>query len=100
MVIFGWGRRERVRPLDETRHLILNYGYFHLFWLFTVTFKYRYMLATWTESGWVTREVPEYEAAAMHDGSAPKPAWWWRWSLLFLFGASMISGIINSVTAN
>lgn len=99
MIIFGWGSRRRQHPLDQANQIILTYRIVHLLWLFTIAFKFRYSLATSTESGWAVRDISEEEAAAMCGGTAPKPAFWWRWSLLAFPAVGVLSAVIGLIAA-
>lgn len=81
MVFFGWGRKSKTHQVGPEQALVLSFGYFHLFWLFRVTFGLRYALATLTEQGWATRELSAQDAAALNAPSTLGVHWWWRWGL-------------------
>ncbi len=51
MIFFGWGRNSKTHELSPHHVLVLTYAYFHVFWLFRVSFGLRYALATATEQG-------------------------------------------------
>ena len=94
MIFFGWGRKSRNEQISPTQALVLSFGYFHLFWLFRVSFGLRYALATLTEQGWATRPLSDEEAAALDAPSRLTLHWWWRWGLLVLVG-----GVVTLVVA-
>lgn len=82
MIFFGWGGRSMTRELDPGHVLVLAYGYFHLFWLFRISWPTGYALATATEAGWATRPLSADEAASLDASSQLSLHWWWRWGLL------------------
>lgn len=82
MIFFGWGRRSKSQQIDGGRALVLSWSYFHLFWLFRVSFGLRYGLATATPEGWAHRDLTAEEAAALDAPGALTLHWWWRWGLL------------------
>ncbi|MFI2752967.1 hypothetical protein ACGIF2_05995 [Cellulomonas sp. P22] len=58
MIFFGWGRRSKTQQTSPNQALVLGFSYFHIFWLFRVSFGLNYSLATLTEAGWATRPCP------------------------------------------
>lgn len=80
-MFFGWGRKNLTKQLSQNKAIILNYGYFHIFFVFTVTFGYKYIEATLSDKGWHHQPISEEEASALLNGQELKPHWWWRYSL-------------------
>jgi len=91
MVFFGWGRRSKTRQVSAEQALVLSYGYFHLFWLFRISFGLRYALATLTEQGWATREMSPQEVQAIDAPAQLSLHWWWRWGLVLPLALIAIS---------
>jgi hypothetical protein len=104
VIFFGWGRKNVSRQVSPSQALVLNYGYFHFFWLFQVAFGYRYALATATDQGWATRPLSAEEVAASGADREVTVAWWWRWGLFVGLGALaltiVVSVVISSLTAS
>lgn len=98
LIIFGWGQRSRTQQLSTEQALMLTYGYFHIFWLFQVAFRFRYSLATFTESGWATRELSDTEATTGGAQQMLSLGWWWRWGLLVGLGAAALIWAFATVT--
>ena len=81
MLFWGWGGKSINRQVSPGQAVVLSYRYFHLMFVFTAAFRYRYLLATATEQGWATRPVTEPEALAMLDGQELRPSMWQRYSI-------------------
>lgn len=94
MVFFGWGRDDKVLPLDPEHALVLSYRYFHLLWLFRISFETTYGMATRTPQGWATRPISEMEATAIGARGALVLHWWWRWGLLLTIGAVVLAVVV------
>lgn len=89
MLIWGWGRKSRNRQVSATEALIASFRYFSLFFVFTVTWGTRYVLARVAEDGAVSyRDLTGEQAmAAANGGELPAPTAWQRFSLLGLLVA-------------
>lgn len=94
MIIFGFGRRNREHVVSDAQRVLVNYRYFHIFWLFSLAFGSRYALATLTEAGWATKSISEAEAAELAGGRAPQPAFWAQWSLALALGVVAVIVLI------
>jgi len=99
-MFFGSGRKNKTQNLPDGRAIMLNYGYFHLMFIFTVTFKYKYILCTKSSDGWAYKDVTKEEATQLLSGQELKPHWWWRYSLLIGPGLSIVIAIISSIVGN
>ncbi|WP_392544655.1 hypothetical protein [Oryzobacter telluris] len=86
MLIWGWGRKSRSRQLDAAQALFVNFGYFSLFFVFSVTWDAKYVLArVQPDGGWSYRDVTDAEATQLAGGGElPAPSPWQRFSLLGL----------------
>ncbi len=100
MIFFGWGRKSMTRQVGPQQALILSYGYFHLFWLFRISYGFRYAVATATEAGWATRPMSAEEAAATGADNEIVLGWWWRWGLLAGLGALVAVVIVSVVLSS
>jgi hypothetical protein len=85
MFLFGWGRKNLTKQIAQNKAIILNYGYFHIFFVFTFTFGYKYIEATLSDKGWHHKPMSKEEADAVLKGQELKPHWWWRYSLVGVF---------------
>ncbi len=97
MIFFGWGRKNVTRQVSPEQALILSYGYFHLFWLFRISYGFRYAVATATEAGWATRPMSIEEARATGADQAVTISWWWRWGLLVGLGVLVVAITLGSL---
>lgn len=97
MIFFGWGRKSLSRQVSPQQALILSYGYFHLFWLFRISYGFRYAVATATEAGWATRPMSAEEAAATGADREIVLSWWWRWGLLVALGVVVVVTVSSIV---
>jgi hypothetical protein len=100
MFIFGWGKRNISKAISEKKAVVLSYSYFSLFFVFTVTFRYRYNLATLAEEGWHHKAISDEEAAELMGGSKFVPHWWWRFSLAGLVALIVIIALISSISSH
>jgi hypothetical protein len=91
MLIWGWGRKSRSRQLNAAEALLVNFGYFSLFFVFTVTWGAKYVLARVQEDGAVSyRDLTPEQALAAGGGELPTPSAWQRFSLLGLLVAVVL----------
>ncbi|MBM6402018.1 hypothetical protein [Phycicoccus sonneratiae] len=93
MLIWGWGRKSRSRQVNAAEALLVNFAYFSLFFVFTVTWGARYALARVQEDGAVSYRdlTPEQAMAAAQGGELPAPTPWQRFSLLGLLVAVVLA---------
>jgi len=98
MLFFGWGRRSLQKLLGENQALVLSYAYFHLFFFFTVTYGYKYNLATLREEGWHSKPITKEEAQNLLHGEQLKPSAWKQFSLIGLIVLGFILGMIANLT--
>ena len=83
IIFFGWGRKSLRQQLAPDQVLVLQYRYFHLFWVFRVAWGLRYSLATLSpQYGWAVRPLTESEIAYRDPSTLLDLHWWWRWGLL------------------
>ncbi|QCB92239.1 hypothetical protein [Cellulomonas shaoxiangyii] len=82
MIFFGWGKRSTTAQLDAGRALVRVWGYFHLFWLFRLSWPKGYLLATATEAGWAQQPVSDAEGASLDPEGRTNLNPWWRFGLL------------------
>lgn len=62
--------------------VILTYRYFHLMFAFTTTWNYQYLLASFTEQGWLHQPISKDEALHWLGGQELAPSLWKRYSLV------------------
>ncbi|MGG5260199.1 hypothetical protein [Phycicoccus avicenniae] len=90
MLIWGWGRKSRSRQVDAAQALLVNFAYFSLFFVFTVTWGAKYALARVQEDGSVSyRDLSPEQALTLGNGELPAPTAWQRFSLLGLLVAGI-----------
>ncbi|MEP7762873.1 hypothetical protein [Sanguibacter sp. 25GB23B1] len=97
MIFFGWGRNNKTQQVSDVQALVLGYSYFHLFWLFRVSFGLSYSLATLTDVGWATRPLSREEATAGGAQAALALHWWWRFGLLVAVAAIVVIATLGSL---
>lgn len=99
MFFFGWGKRNITKAISEKEALVLNYSYFDIFFVFSVAFSYKYVLATLSEQGWHHKPITKEEVDALLKGEKFQPNWWWRYSLFGLLGVVALFVIVLNVIA-
>jgi len=97
MIIFGWGRSSKTRQLGPDQAIVLNFSYFHIFWLFRVSFNLKYSIATRTEAGWALRALSPAEATSIDAASALTLHWWWRFGLVITVATTTVIAILGSL---
>ena len=97
MIFFGWGRNNKTQQVSDEQALVLGYSYFHLFWLFRISFGLQYSLATLTDVGWATRPLSREEATARGAQAALSLHWWWRFGLLVGIAAIVVIATLGSL---
>ncbi|TDZ42376.1 hypothetical protein [Mycobacteroides franklinii] len=81
MLFWGWGGRSKQLELSPTQVLSFAYRYFHLFFVFSVTFSGSYSLLTLTEHGWAAAPIAQEQADEILAGRSLQPNPWRRFSL-------------------
>ena len=99
MLFWGYGGSTANRQISPTQAVVLAYRYFHLMFIFTVTFRYSYLLATLTEQGWAHRKITQEEALGLLGGQSLTPSWWKRYSLWVLLGAIVALVVLLAVSS-
>lgn len=97
MIFFGWGRRSTTAELDPGRALVRAWSYFHLFWLFRISWPKGYTLATATEAGWAQQPISAEEGARLDPEGRTNLHWWWRFGLLLPVTLLVVSLVISSL---
>ena len=97
MIIFGWGRGSRVHQIGPAQALVLGFSYFHIFWLFRISFGFKYALATQTEEGWATRALSPAETTSYDAPTRVTLHWWWRYGLLITIATIVVLGVLASL---
>jgi len=97
MIIFGWGRSGKTQQVSPTQALVLGFAYFHIFWLFRVSFGLKYSLATLTEAGWAARALSPAEAMSGGATTTLTLHWWWRFGLLITLATIVAIGLLSSL---
>ncbi|KSW20983.1 MULTISPECIES: hypothetical protein [Cellulomonas] len=97
MIFFGWGRRGKTAELDPGRVLVRAWAYFHLFWLFRISWPKGYTLATATPDGWAQRAISDEEGRALDPNGATDVNVWWRFGLLLPLIGIVCSVVIASL---
>ena len=82
MIFYGWGPKTKELQLDQYRIVTLRYNHFHIMWLFQIAWGLTYILQTYTEHGWLPRQLSPEEAAYMGAPQQLNLSLWWRWGLL------------------
>lgn len=97
LLFFGWSRNSKTQQLSPQHALVLQYGYFHLFWLFRITVPRGYSLATLSEYGWATRPLDAQEPAVIGAAEQLQIHWWWRWGLLIAAALIVLLVVMTSL---
>jgi hypothetical protein len=97
MIFFGWGSKRKDLPIDPKTHVIVTRSFFHIFFVFTVAWHRRFLLAQLGEGGWGVQQISEGQAAHLCGGEAPDIHPWWRFSLVGWFGLGVAVAIISSL---
>jgi len=97
MFIFGWGRSSKTHQISPSQAFVLGFTYFHIFWLFRVSFSLKYSLATLTESGWATRALSPAEAMSSGATTTLTLHWWWRFGLLIALATIVVISLLSSL---
>ncbi|WP_131725102.1 hypothetical protein [Mycobacteroides immunogenum] len=97
MLFWGWGGRSNQLELSPTQMLTFAYRYFHLFFVFTVTFGGNYLIHTLTEHGWAAAPIAKEQAEEILAGRSLQPNPWRRFSLYGLIAVFAFFIAINSL---
>ncbi|GIG41752.1 hypothetical protein [Cellulomonas phragmiteti] len=97
MIFFGWGRRPKTADLDPGRTLVRLWAYFHLFWLFRISWPKGYLLATATEAGWAQQPIPDEDGRALDPDGRTDVHWWWRFGLLLPVTLIFVSVVVATM---
>lgn len=100
MIFFGWGRASKNVALSPEHAVALVYGYFHVFWLFRVSWPKEYVLATATPQGWASRPLSREEVERGGFAQHLQLHWWWRWGLLVGLGALLVILVASGIGAS
>jgi hypothetical protein len=97
MILWGWGGRSLQRQVSDTQTVVLSHRYFHLMFLLTAAYNYKFLLATLTEHGWATAEISGPDASRLLNGQVLQPGLWARFSLLAAVGVAALLIIGSSL---
>jgi|SRR3954452_13397254 hypothetical protein len=98
ILFFGWGRGEMEHALSPQQVLLLTYSYFHLFWVFRVSWPQGYAITSLTPQGWATQPLSDDEARQYGFTDLLKLPWWSRWGLLVPLGVAVVVVAAAAVT--
>jgi len=90
MIFYGWGSKDMSLPFGDGTTLVLDYRYFHIMWVLSISFGFRYSWFFATPSGPMRRPLTPEEVIQFDVRNRLHPAWWWRYGLWVFLGAVVL----------
>ena len=84
MIFFGWGNKQIVAPFDAATQLVLRYRYFHLMWLFRISFDLKHWWVFAGPQGPTQRPLTPQEMEYYKVKERLPINLWWHYGLLII----------------